>query len=330
VAALAPPVAATRTAVRDCFRDQLRDRRRGDLVLVACSGGADSVALARATAFVALREGLRAGLVTIDHGLQPGSRDRAEHLVSWANAVGFTPALAVTIDVSATGEGPEAAARDARYAALAQVAEQHGAAAVLLGHTRDDQAETVLLALARGAGPRGLAGMPSRRIIAGAAFLRPFLSIARTETLAACTAQDEAVWDDPHNHDPKFTRVRVREAMSTLVEVLGADVVANLARTAGLLASDVTALDDIAEHATVDVTTADGALVCAGLAALPPAVRTRVLRSFALGLGAPGGSLASTHVSALDALVVSWHGQGAVALPGGIQVARREGRLEVA
>jgi tRNA(Ile)-lysidine synthase len=323
MAALAPPVAAARTAVRAA----LRDEPAGSLILVACSGGADSVALAAAAAFVAPRMGLRAGLVTVDHGLQDGSAERAESVRKWADQQGFVPAVAVRVDASPHGDGPEAAARDARYRALAEAAGAHGASVVLLGHTLDDQAETVLLALARGSGPRGIAGMPARRTIGGAAFVRPFLAVSRAQTRAACAVAGEEIWDDPHNHNAKFARVRVREALPHLATVLGADVVANLARTAALVAADLTALDELAVAAGVDATDADGSLVCAPLLGVPGAVRTRVLRTFALGLGAPGGALASTHIAALDALVTSWHGQGAVALPGGRRVSRRNGRL---
>jgi tRNA(Ile)-lysidine synthase len=323
VAALVPPVAATRSAVRDCVSTE----PEGSLVLVACSGGADSLALATAAAFVAPRMGLRAGLVTVDHALQAGSADRADDLVKWATTADLDPAVAVVVDASATGDGPEAAARTARYRALATVAIECGASAVLLGHTRDDQAETVLLALSRGSGPRGIAGMPERRSMHGVTFMRPFLDISREQTVAACVALGEVIWDDPHNHNPTFTRVRVREAMPTLVAALGADVVTNLARTAALVAHDVTALDEIAAAATADIVAPDGSANCAALSVLPAAIRTRVIRSFALGLGTSGGALSRSHIAALDALVMAWHGQGPVSLPGGLHVGRHDGRL---
>ncbi|HWB36679.1 MAG TPA: tRNA lysidine(34) synthetase, partial [Rugosimonospora sp.] len=142
---LPPSVAAGRVAVRAA----LSGVPEGGPVLVACSGGTDSLALASATAFAAPRCGLRAGLVTVDHQLQPGSADRAASVAKWARTVGFDPVLVRAVEVGSAG-GPEAAARDARYHALADAAAEVGAAAVLLGHTRDDQAETVLLALSRG------------------------------------------------------------------------------------------------------------------------------------------------------------------------------------
>jgi tRNA(Ile)-lysidine synthase len=323
MAALAPPVAACRVAVRRALTG-LPD---GTLVLVACSGGADSLALADATAFVAPRSGLRAGLVTVDHRLQPGSADRASAVMAWASEAELAPALALAVNVDGRRGGPEAAAREARYEALASAATECDAAAVLLGHTRDDQAETVLLALARGGGPRGLAGMPARRQIRGVPFLRPFLEVSRAETRAACAERGLRPWDDPHNTDPAYARSRVRAAMPVLVDLLGPDLVDNLARTAGLVAADVEALDALAATARGGVANSDGSLDVEALAALPTAVRTRLLRDLALRLGCPAGSLSAGHIAALDALVTDWHGQGPVNLPGGRVVCRRNGRI---
>ncbi len=320
----AGPVAAVRTAVRRT----LHAARLGDsdLVLVACSGGADSLALAAATAFVAPRAGLRAGLVTVDHGLQEGSAARAAEVVSWAGAVGLDPATPVTVDATPRGEGPEAAARAARYRALADTARTAGAAAVLLGHTRDDQAETVLLALARGAGLRGIAGMPPARTGYGVTFLRPLLDVPRTQTRAACRALDLSPWEDPHNSDPAYARARVRAALPLLADLLGARVVANLARTARLAAADLDTLDTLAATARAEATT-DRGLSVPVLSTLPDGIRGRVLRGYALDLGAPAGALGSVHVAALGALVTDWHGQGPVALPGGYHVARIDGHI---
>jgi tRNA(Ile)-lysidine synthase len=312
------PVAAVRRAVRRA----LTTVPRGSLVLVACSGGADSLALAAATAFVAPRAGLRAGLVTVDHGLQPGSADRAAAVAAWAADAGLAPVEVAAVRVAGPG-GPEAAARSARYAALDALAGRHDAAVVLLGHTRDDQAETVLLALARGAGPRGLAGMPPRR----GRYARPLLDVSRADTRKACAALGLVTWDDPHNTDPAYARARVRaDALPALVAALGPAVVDNLARTAALLAADTAALDDLAAAALAACRT-PGGLAVAALGGLPDAVRTRVLHAWARELGAPGGALAQRHVAALDAFVTGWHGQGPTMLPGGIAVARRAGDL---
>ncbi len=328
---LPPSVAAGRLAVRAA----LTGVPAGSPVLVACSGGGDSLALAAATAFVAPRLALRAGLVTVDHGLQPGSAERAASLAKWAHSVGLDPVSVRSVVVDGPG-GPEAAARDARYQALAEAAVAlpasgtslaGGSAIVLLGHTRDDQAETVLLALARGAGPRGLAGMPARFVRHGVTFLRPFLDVPRATTAQFCADSGLEPWQDPHNVDPAYTRSRLRQAMPLLVAALGTDLVDNLARTARLVADDLTLLDELAEQAAPAVRHPDGGLRVVALAALPATIRGRLLRGYTRELGVPGGALSAAHLDALDALLTHWHGQGAVALPGGVRVARVAGRL---
>ncbi|SCF31575.1 tRNA(Ile)-lysidine synthase [Micromonospora matsumotoense] len=369
--ALAPSVAAIRVAVRRALAGLPAEGP----VLVACSGGADSLALAVATAFVASRLGRQAGLVTVDHGLQAGSAERAAAVAEWAGRAGLAPVEAVAVTVAGRPGGPEAAARQARYQALADAARRHRAAAVLLGHTRDDQAETVLLALARGAGPRGLSAMPARRDLAGVPLLRPLLDVTRAQTRDACAALGLAPWQDPHNTDPSYARARVRaDVLPALVAALGEGVLDNLARTARLLAADTAALDDLAAAALAaprgphssrcdaprsggplpdgsrtgsrpsdelspvgcwsggplfdGLRVRDGGgLSVVALAGLPGAVRSRVLHAWARELGAPPGALSHRHVDALDALVTAWRGQGATALPGGVRVCRRGGRL---
>jgi tRNA(Ile)-lysidine synthase len=324
--ALAPAVAATRIAVRRSLRSL--PPRNDPLALVACSGGADSLALAAATRFVAPRLGWRSGLITVDHGLQPGSADRAAAVAKWAREQGFDPVDVLPVTVAGRPGGPEAAARSARYEALAGAAARHDATAVLLGHTRDDQAETVLLALARGAGPRGLAGMPASREADGVAWLRPLLDISRAHAREACAALGLAPWDDPHNADPAYARARVRASvLPALVDALGNRVVDNLARTARQLAADTAALDALADRTLAAIRTADGALPVSALREQPDAVRTRVLHRWARKLGAPGSALSHRHVAALDALVIDWHGQGPVHLPGGLTIYRRAAHL---
>jgi tRNA(Ile)-lysidine synthase len=329
VAVLAPAVAAVRAALRVTFASV-----PSGPVLVACSGGADSLALAAGTAFLAPRMGRTAGLVTVDHQLQPGSADQAVVVADWARTTGFEPVVVETVEVAGRSGGPEAAAREARYEALVRAAKRHGAGTVLLGHTRDDQAETVLLALVRGAGPRGLAGMPVRRDVDGVALVRPLLGVSRADTRDACAALGLAVWQDPHNDDPAYRRVRARALLESLTGSLGSAVVTNLARTAALLAADAEALDAVATGALADARDAGagpvpdrGALSVAELAGQPPAIRTRVLHAWARSLGVSGSALSSRHVAALDALVVAWHGQGPTHLPGGIEVTRRDGLL---
>jgi tRNA(Ile)-lysidine synthase len=299
------------------------------LVLVACSGGADSVALAAAAAFEAPRLGLRIGAVTVDHRLQAGSAERAAAVVALLTTLGLDPVVAQAVDVPA-GEagrgGPEAAARSARYAALDAVADRLGAATVLLGHTLDDQAETVLLGLARGSGTRSLAGMAATQ--PAGRYRRPLLGVERAVTRASCADLGLAVWDDPHNVDPAFARVRVRtQVLPVLETALGPGVAAALARTAALARDDADALDSWATTSYADLAGPDGSLDVAALAALPPAVRRRVLRLAALAAGASAGALQAVHLQATEALVTDWHGQGAVSLPGGRAAVRRYGRL---
>jgi tRNA(Ile)-lysidine synthase len=313
---LSPAVAEVRNAVRA----SLAGLAPGELVVAACSGGPDSLALAAALAFVAPRAGLRAGAVTVDHGLQPGSADRAAEVAGTLRGLGLDPVQAVTVTVDGQG-GPEAAARAARYAALEKAAADAGAAAVLLGHTLDDQAETVLLGLARGSGPRSLAGMPPRRGL----FVRPLLGVRRPVTAQACAALGLSVWSDPHNTDRRFARVRVRlDALPALEAALGPGVPEALARTADQLRNDAEVLDQIA---AAERRRGDARMSAATLAGLPGAVRTRVLRSAALEAGCPAGSLTATHVARVEELVTDWRGQRGVDLPGGVRAARRSGEV---
>ena len=220
--------------------------------------------------------------------------------------------------------GPEAAARTARYAALDEVANRCGAAAVLLGHTLDDQAETVLLGLARGSGARSLAGMPAR----AGRYRRPLLDVRRGVTRAACAALGLEPWDDPHNHDPAFTRVRVRhEALPTLERALGPGVAAALARTAGQLRADAEALAQWAEIEAERLRGNDGGLDAAALAALPLAVRSRVLHGAAVTAGCPAGALTARHIGQLEKLLTGWRGQRWIDLPAGVRALRRYGKL---
>ncbi|WP_248959734.1 tRNA lysidine(34) synthetase TilS [Sphaerisporangium perillae] len=314
-----PAVAEIRRAVRL----SLADLPQGALVLVACSGGGDSLALAACLAFTAPRQGLRAGLLTVDHGLQEGSRERAEEVVGLASRFGLTPAEALTVTVGKAG-GPEAAAREARYAALSPAARRLGASAVLLGHTRDDQAETVLLRLARGSGTRSLAGMPA----AWGIYRRPLLGVARETTRRACEALGLAPWDDPHNADSAYARVRVRHDVLPVLEgALGPGVTEALARTAGLCRDDADALDDWADEVYARLRGIGVDLTVEGLKELPAAVRRRVIQRAALAAGATASALAAVHIEQVDRLVTEWRGQRLVELPGGVGVVRRYGTL---
>lgn len=318
-----PSVAATRVAVRR----ELADLPSGSTVVVACSGGADSLALAAATVHEARAGGWRVVGATVDHQLQEGSAAQAARVVEQLAALGVDETLTarVTVAWEPGGEGPEGAARRARYAVLEQVAEHSRAAVVLLGHTRDDQAETVLLGLARGSGARSLAGM--RR--AYDVYRRPFLDLSRDDTVTACQVLGLDAWDDPHNSDPGYARVRVRRSvLPVLEEHLGPGVAAALARTAQQLRADADLLDDLADEQYAALL-ADGGLPVVGLAALPAALRTRLLRRLALDAGAPHAELFHEHVLALDALVTAWRGQKWIDLPGHLRGVRVDGVVRV-
>ncbi len=292
-------------------------------VIVALSGGADSLALAAATAFEAPKLGVRAIAVVVDHGLQTGSMDVAAAARAQAETLGLE-ARVVRVEVGADG-GPEAAARDARYAALDAAADAAGASAILLGHTLDDQAETVLLGLARGSGAASLQGMAP----ASGRRIRPLLSVRRATTAAFCAASGLTPWDDPHNVDERFARVRVRERVLPMLEAeLGPGIAEALARTAEQLREDTEAfevmidetIEDIVEHAEAGI-----AVSVAALAANPPAIRQRVIRLVAASEF--GVSLSRTHTLEIARLVTDWRGQGPLHVPG-CEVRRVGARLE--
>lgn len=295
---------------------------RPALVLVALSGGADSLALAAALAFEAPRLQLRAGAVIVDHGLQPRSAQVADRAAAQARGLGLDPVLVRRVVVDpATGDGPEAAARAARYRALETARAELGAEAILTAHTRDDQAEQVLLGLARGSGTRALAGIAPKRD----RILRPFLALPRATTERACAAQGLTPWMDPHNRDPAFTRVRVRSRVLPVLEAeLGPGIAASLARTAALAREDAVALDALAAEHVDAVFIAPNGLSAQALAELPDALRNRVIRLAAHRIF--GTSLSREHTLAIAALATRWHGQSAVDVPGG-SVQRAGGRL---
>jgi tRNA(Ile)-lysidine synthase len=304
---------AVRRAVRAALA-RLPDDVRAAPPLVGCSGGADSLALLLATH--AERPDARAAVV--DHGLQEGSAERSRELVAQLRERGIAADVHPVV-VEGTG-GTEAAARRVRYAAL-EAARPEPRSAVLLGHTLDDQAETVLLGLGRGSGPRSVAGMREW----DAPWLRPLLAVRRADTRAACAARGLTPWEDPHNADPRFTRVRLRhEVLPLLEDVLAGGVAEALARTAGQLREDAAALDGWASRVRC-AAERDGALDVAELAGIPAAVRRRVLRSWLRDHGT--GPLTDAHLRAADDLVGAWRGQGGPRLPGGLDLVRERGRL---
>jgi tRNA(Ile)-lysidine synthase len=331
----------------------------GECVVVACSGGPDSLALAEAAAFAAPRAGLRAGAVIVDHGIQAGSAGVAGRAATQCRGLGLDPVEVVTCAV-APGPNLEARARAARYGALAAAARRAGTRLVLLGHTLDDQAEQVLLALARGSGARAVAAMSRlaplpegsgqsfgtqnpvnrdqdfARIESGVGLWagRPLLGIRRADTLAACADAGLDPWLDPDNepgapHPSRRSELRGR-ALPLLEEILGPGLAPGLARTADAARADADLLDQLADREWRRLTESRPAgigLPAKPLAAYPAALRHRLLYRAALSWGVPAARLTRRHVLALDRLLTDWHGQGPVALPGGVRVARECGKL---
>jgi tRNA(Ile)-lysidine synthase len=318
---LSPAIADVRRAVRTSLVSTSSTCE--ELVLVALSGGPDSLALAAAAAFEAPRAGARAGAVIVDHGLQEGSAEVAARASAQATALGLDPVIVRRVTVGTEG-GPEAAARTVRYAALAEVAAETGAVAVLLGHTLDDQAETVLLGLARGSGAVSLQGMDATAGL----YRRPLLGIRRQSTEQFCADSGLEPWHDPHNLDQSFTRVRVRTSILPMLDAeLGPGVAEALARTAEQLREDSDALDHFAEEMAEDfaqIVEAGIALPVNALAAQPAALRQRLIRlvvasEFHL-------SLSRAQTLEVARLVIDWHGQKPLDLPG-VKVERRAGLI---
>jgi tRNA(Ile)-lysidine synthase len=296
-----------------------------DLVLVAASGGADSMALAASAVFEGQRAGIRVGAVVIEHGLQEVTKQIAPIVAQRLSALGLSPieVVAITVPAGPGSGGVEAAAREARYEALETAASKLGAKHVLLGHTQNDQAETVLLGLARGSGLKSIAGMTP---IDGR-WLRPLLDISRATTEAACADQGVVVWDDPANESAEFARVRVRKnALPALESELGSGVVPALARTAELVQEDLAYLE--AQSAAVFNTIAKVAatkisIAVAEFAELPAPIASRVLHR---ALSLFGATISKIHVDEVMQLVTNWHGQKELTVPGA-RVVRQDGEL---
>ncbi|MEY3685837.1 MAG: hypothetical protein RJB00_787 [Actinomycetota bacterium] len=309
--------------IRLAVRSELEDIAAGESVLVAASGGADSSALAAALLLECKTKSIKVIALIIDHGLQKNSADVTHETKRTLTKIGYENIEIRRVTVEIT-DGLEASARRARYQALSDVANSHNAVAVFLGHTRDDQAETVLLGLSRGSGSRSLSGMAARVDL----YRRPLLAITRAQTEAACEEAGIKFWQDPHNQSMEFTRVRVREVvLPTMEKEIGPGISDALARSAKLLRDDADALDYLSdeifsklEPASLDVST---------LESQPRAIRTRILRRAIYLAGAPQGSLSADHIEPVEALITAWKGQGPISLPGGVTVARISGRLSL-
>ncbi len=291
----------------------------GETILFGCSGGTDSMALAAAL----LKESNNSKIipVVVDHGLQSNSAEIAAQTVAKLKDLGYLEVATARANVEVT-DGLEASARRARYLIFKQFIDSYQPKYFMLAHTLNDQAESVLLGLARGSGARSLSAMATVNNI----FVRPLLKNTRAQTAAACIEAGIKVWDDPHNLDQRFARVKVRRNLLPIFEEnLGPGITEALARTADLLRDDADALDDFANQyfSQADASNLD----VAELERLPKAIRTRVLRLAIYKAGAPSGMLSADHIASAEALISDWHGQKEVSLPGNVKLSRISGRI---
>ena len=288
-------------------------------ILFGCSGGTDSMALALALHLES--ENKNVIPVVVDHGLQPQSAQITINTIEKLKKIGFKQVETAKAQVVIT-DGLEASARRARYQIFNQLIDAYNAKYFFLAHTLNDQAESVLLGLARGSGSRSLSGMA----VQNNKFIRPMLKISREITTAACTESGIEIWHDPHNYDQRFTRVKVRQNVLPVIEEnLGPKISEALARSSDLLRDDADALDGFAQEFFDQVD--KFSLEVTDLEKLPKAIRSRVLRLAIYNAGAPIGSLSADHISSVESLISQWHGQKEVALPGNVKVLRNSGRI---
>lgn len=281
-------------------------------VIVACSGGPDSVALLVLTA----EAGLEPVAVHIDHGLRADSADEAEVVAEVAERLGVSW-RSVPVDVR-EGGNLEARARDARYAALRNAAGSLDATAILIAHTADDQAETVLLNLMRGAATTGLGGMAARRD----EIARPLLHLRRQDVRALIAERSLPTIDDPTNAEIRWRRAWVRHVgLPTLNRGAQRDLVPVLARQADLAREESDLLDALGRQLLEAAGGAD-ALQVRVLRDAPIALTRRALRSW---LGVPPSSAAE-----VERVLAVVRGECVAAeLAGGRSVRRSEGRLRI-
>jgi tRNA(Ile)-lysidine synthase len=305
-------MADIRRAIRDAW-DQV-GLTKGSTVAVACSGGADSLALASASLFEGKRADLKVIAAIVNHNLQEGSKEVALKTKGLLTEMGFDLVEIKDVVVQQNSFGMEAAARNSRYEALAEFANKHNAAFTMLGHTLDDQAETVLLGLARGSGAKSMAGMPT--LSSDGKYLRPLLKITRKETVSYCEDLGLQYWSDPQNLDTKFSRVKARlNVLPVLEEELGPGIAQALSRTAEILQDDISYLELQADEAFKEVakTTNNSVLIdVAGFEKLPKALANRVIHT---SLSLMGAEPAKVQIDAVMDLVNNWHGQKPLTLP---------------
>jgi tRNA(Ile)-lysidine synthase len=312
---LTPSQGQIRLAVRNSLTLHTKP---GQKLLVAVSGGADSLALASATEFEAKKLGLKIAAAVIDHSLQKNSDKVAAQTSKTLTSLGFEEVVVKKVSVGKAG-GPEAAARTARYTALETLRQQTRSHFIVLGHTSSDQAETILLGLVRGSGSKSLSGMSGKTGL----LLRPLLVVDRATTEAFCKDSGIKYWLDPQNKDEKFLRVMIRKHVLPFLEKqLGGSVAASLVRTSDQLREDNAYLDSQTDKSfkRYAKVSASGISFDAQLIGkLPSAILHRIIKKALDGFGSESSR---THVLAVSDLVLSWHGQKPLALPG-VRVVRK-------
>lgn len=323
-ARLTPQVAATRRAVREL----IQDLAPGTTILVAVSGGADSLALASAAVFEGKKLKLNLAGVIIDHGLQAGSDKVAKKAKSRCEALGLEQVVIEKVSVRKTGDGLEAEARESRYKGIEKVRAKLSASWVLLGHNLNDQAETVLLGLARGSGLRSIAAMP--KIDPERKLLRPFLDIPAADLRKACQDQGIEYWNDPHNKDSKFLRVRVRKLAENLEQTLGPGFASALARTAEIARESDDALSELARELVTRAKAKSSAkkaqFEIEPLKLAPQALRRKALHQICQDAGAK--NLSRAQILQIEQLITAWKGQKSSVISG-ITVERVANQLVV-
>jgi tRNA(Ile)-lysidine synthase len=305
-------MADVRRAIRDSW-DHL-NLYKGSTVAIACSGGADSLALASAALFEGQRAEINVIACIVNHNLQEGSMEVALRTKGLLMEMGFSVVEIMDVHIQQSSLGMEAAARNARYGALTEFADKHNAVFTMLGHTQDDQAETVLLGLARGSGAKSIAGMPA--FSPDGKYLRPLLGITRKETVFYCEDLNLEYWSDPQNLDTKFSRVKARLNVLPVLEAeLGPGISQALSRTAEILQDDLAYLEAQADVAFEEVTRATNNSVVIDTEAfekLPKALANRVIHK---SLSLMGAEPAKVQIDAVNELVTNWHGQKPLTLP---------------
>ncbi len=316
---LSPAQGLVRHAVRATLAAHTKP---GHKVLVAVSGGADSMALAVALEFEAKKLGVEIAAAVIDHSLQKNSSRVAANTSKQLLELGFGEVYVHKVSVGQKG-GPEAAAREARYSALETLRKKTKANFVVLGHTASDQAETVLLGLVRGSGPKSLSGMSEK----AGTLLRPLLSVERASTEQFCKDSHIKFWSDPHNKNTKYLRVLIRNRVLPFLEKqLGGSVSKSLTRTSNQLREDHEYLDQEALKKfskLAKVSRSTLSFDAARLSKLPTAIMNRVIK---ISLDSLGGESSRTHVLAVANIILSWHGQKPLSLPG-VRVVRRSNTI---